>query len=46
MSSNPSPAHLEAVNVVEDHAQKVMDAEIKRLIEHRPEVFMLEGNNY
>jgi len=45
MSSNPSQAHFEAVNAVEDHAQKVMDAEIKRLIE-RPEVFMQEGNNY
>ena len=34
---------MEAVNAVEDHAQKVMDAEIKRMIE-RPEVVLKESS--
>lgn len=44
MSSQTSKAHLEAVNAVEDHAQKVMDAQIKRLIE-RPEAFINTDSN-
>ena len=37
MSSQPSQAHLDAVGIVEDHAFKTLEAEIKRLVE-RPEV--------
>ena len=45
MSSQPSKAHLDAVNAVEDMAQKVMEAEIKRLVE-RPDAFLKDANNY
>ena len=39
MSSQPSRAHLDAVDLVEKHAKKQLDAEIKRLVE-KPDAFI------
>ena len=45
MSSQPSKAHLNAVDIVENYAQKKMEAEMKRLVE-KPDVLLSEGKNY
>ena len=42
MSSQPSQAHIQAVDMVESHAQKTLEAEIKRLVE-RPAPFLDES---
>ena len=43
MSSQPSQAHILAMDAVENHAQKTLEAEIKRLVE-RPESFLLKDS--
>ena len=43
MSSQPSQAHILAMDAVEIHAQKTLEAEIKRLVE-RPESFLLKDS--
>ena len=42
MSSQPSHAHILAMDAVENHAQRTLEAEIKRLVE-RPESFLKDG---
>ena len=44
MSSQPSKAHFDAVDIVENHARKALDAEIKRIVE-KPDLYMSEGKN-
>ena len=45
MSSQPSSAHLQAVDIVESHALKTMEAEIKKVVELRPEIFTNTSKN-
>ena len=42
MSSQPSQAHIEAMELVENQALQTFEAEIKRLVE-RPEPYFKEG---
>lgn len=44
MSSQPSKAHFDAVDIVENHARKALDAEIKRIVE-KPDLYLSEGKN-
>ena len=47
MSSQPSKAHLSAVLAVENHAQKNMEEEIKRLVEGKVDLLdSQESKNY
>ena len=45
MSSQPSNAHLLAVDIVESHALRTMEAEIKKVVENRPEIYTQTTKN-